>query len=208
MSGLRLAACLLAVVIGSLVVVLAHDVRSWRNTFRADALGAAFPGGEVQSTAPTVLPSSVSAGLLSVGRDRDWLNALQKFAVAYLTTENADALGPGSYTLLNSGEAALSTVTQDPDPVRASQAYNLLAVLVFRSAYPGTGVDAGLVQEALTDLQNAVRVDGANEPAKENLELALRVLVAVHAAVPARGAGNRATRKRKGGYGGPPGFGY
>ena len=204
-----LAALVFAIAIGSLAIVLGQDVRSWRNTLRSDAVHvSAFPTLAVRSTALTSLPSGLSASLLSVGRNRDWLHAVQKFAIAYNATESADQLGSGSYTLMNAGEAALAKVTQDPNPARASQAYNLLAVLVFRSAYPGTGVDAGLVQEALTDLQNAVRIDGSNEQAKENLELALRVLSSVHTATPTRGAGNRVTHERKGGYGGPPGFGY
>ena len=202
-------ALVLAVAIGSLALVLAGDVRSWRDTLRADALHTSrFPSDEVRSNPSTVLPAGVSASLLSVSRDREWLTAIQRFAVAYQSTVNADALGPGSYTVLSRGEAALTKVTQDPNPARASQAYNLLAVLVFRSAYPGTGVDAGLVQQALTDLQNAVRVDPADEQAKENLELAFRVLSSTHSIVPTRGAGNRVTHRRKGGYGGPPGFGY
>src|SRR5439155_25822314 len=98
---------------------------------------------------------------------------------------------------------------RDPDPVRASQAYNLLAVLVFREAYPGNVVVRRLVQESLTDLQNAVRLDPTNEPAKQNLELTLRVLVAVDLEDrQARAAGTRRAKARKGGYQGPPGAGY
>jgi hypothetical protein len=209
MRKTTVAALVAAIVVGSLAIVLAHDVRAWNDTLGAGALRASrFPSAQVRSTPSTALPSSVSASLLSVGRDRQWLAAVQRFTIAYQTTENADALGPGSYALLHNGETALAKVTQDPNTARASQAYNLLAVLVFRSAYPGTGVDAGFVQEALTDLQNAVRLDQGNEPAKQNLELALRVLSSAHSIVPTRGAGNQVTHRRKGGYGGPPGFGY
>jgi hypothetical protein len=210
MTRTRLAAVLVAALIGLLVVLLAQDVRSWRDRLHDDALQySAFPSAEVRLTAPTVLPSSVSEGLLSVGRDREWLKALQTFTVAYQTTENLDGLGPGAYRLLHTAEGGLATVTQDPDPVRASQAYNLLATLLLREAYPGTGVDPTFVQQSLTNLQNAVRLDQADEPAKENLELAYRVLLAQHGSIEKkRGTGTRATKKRRGAYGGPPGEGY
>jgi hypothetical protein len=203
-------AVVLLLAVAAFALVLAHDVRSWRRTLDAGALSyAAAPTQPVRRTAATILPSGISAHLLAVERDQQWLHALNRFTVANLATENADSLGPATYQLLHAGEAALTTVTQDPDRPRASQAYNLLAVLVFRAAYPGTGIDPGLVQEALTELQNAVRVDAADETAKENLELALRVLKAPHALTQkAQGTGAHATNLRKGAYGGPPGHGY
>jgi hypothetical protein len=206
----RLVAIVVLTVAGALAFVLANDVSSWRRTLGADAVAySAAPGQPARLTAPTILPSGVSGRLLAVERDRQWLAALQQFVVTYNITEDADGLGPASYQLLHAGERALSKVTQDPDPARASQAYNLLAVLVFRSAYPGSGVDPGLIQEALSDLQNAVRVDKGDELAKENLELALRVLVAKHGvSLKNQGVGDKATRIRKGGQGGTPGSGY
>jgi hypothetical protein len=198
------------VVIGVVLVVLAHDIRSWRNTLHDDAFGySVFLNRQERLTASTVFPSSISGHLLSVGRNRDWLRALTLFRRAYDETLNVEALDQPTYAVLNDGQGALAKVTQDPDPVRASQAYDLLAVLAFREAHPGQVVDAGLVQAAATDLQNAVRLDGANERAKVNLELVLRVLLA---ATPARVANPSApasstTNKRKGGHG-TPGVGY
>jgi hypothetical protein len=151
----------------------------------------------------------VSGSLLAVGRDRQWLRAVQKFSIAYETTLHANDLSPDGYRLLNGAQAALGKVTQDSNPARASQAFNLLAVLVFREAYPGRVVVRRLVQESLTDLQNAVRLNPANEAAKENLELTLRVLVAVDLAQhQQRSAGTKRANQRKGGYEGPPGAGY
>jgi hypothetical protein len=159
-------------------------------------------------TASTELPSSVSGGVLGVGVDRDWLKALQKFWVAYQFTKNVESLDRNSYVLLNQGEAALRGLAQDRDRARASQAFDLLAVLVAREAYPGSNVDPGLVQQSLTDLQTAVRLDPANEAAKENLELSLRVLVASRSKNRGRSAANHASNKHGGGYGEPPGEGY
>jgi hypothetical protein len=206
----RLVAIPLALVLGVLLLLLAHDIRSWHHTLRTDALRSfASPQGRTRLTARTVLPHGLSEGLLGVEGDRRWLAARQKFTAAYAATRHASELSPEDYRLLNGAEAALGRVSQDPSPKRASQAYNLLAVLVFREAYPGRSVVRRLVQESVVDVQNAVRLDPADEPAKENLELTLRVLVAVDLAQQQhRAAGTRAANARQGGYEGPPGAGY
>jgi hypothetical protein len=112
-------------------------------------------------------------------------------------------------TILNGAERDLTPLTQDPRPANASQAYDLLAVLYFRSAYPGSGTDPGLLAEAVSDLQNAVRVDPSNETAKENLELAMRVLIAKPGGrLKVPGSGTRATNKRRGSDALPPGGGF
>jgi hypothetical protein len=147
--------------------------------------------------------------VLGVARDRSWLASVEKFNVAYGATRHVNILSPQDYQLLNGAEASLSKITQDPNPARASQAYNLLSVLVFREAYPGTVVVRRLVQESLTDVQNAVRLDPTDEPAKENLELTLRVLISVSAEQEqARAAGTRRANAKRGGFEGPPGAGY
>lgn len=197
-------------VVAVLAAVYAHDLRSWQQTLQSDQVAyAAAPGQPVQTTAPTVLPPSLSADLLSVQRDREWDRALPHFVTVYDFVNPLDHLGPGVYTILNSAEADVAKVTQDPDPVAASQAYDLLGVLYFRSAYPGSGTDPDLLDEAVADLQNAVRVDNANETAKQNLELAIRVVVAKKGGrLRMPGSGSRATDKRKGSDRPPPGAGF
>ncbi|HVW90471.1 MAG TPA: hypothetical protein VHC01_13495 [Gaiellaceae bacterium] len=195
---------------GVVLLLLAHDVRVWHGTIdRATAQTTRHPASPWPTSAGTVLPRFASADLLSVERDRSWLGAIQLFSYAYEQTERLDTLGVSGYELLLDGQARLRPLTQDPDPARASQAFDLLAVLVFRQAYPGSGVDASLVGDGVIDLQNAVRLDPQNELAKENLELALRVASATHNVVrKASSTGNARTSRRKGGYGTPPGVGY
>ena len=196
-----------AALIGVLALLLAHDARSWRNTLRDDSAEySVSPGERLRLTAPSLLPSSVS-GLLSVDRDRDWLRALKKFSAAYRSTINLRPR-PAAYRARTAAGRSRQG-HRDPDPARASQAYNLLAVLTAREAF-GTGIVHGLMQEALTDLQNAVRLDPTDEEAKANIEIVLRALVVI---IPpeqkqTRGAGNRAHNAPKGGYAGPPGRGY
>jgi hypothetical protein len=209
-SRVRLIVAGVVAVVAAAALLLAHDVRSWQHTIdTATADYRVAPKDRLSLTAATILPSGVSGRLLGVRRDRQWLDALQKFVVTRDRLLNQDQLGPAAYRLLHDSEAAISKVTQDRDPLRSSQAYNLLGVLVFRSAYPGDSIDPGLVQDALTDLQTAVRVDGGDEAAKENLELVLRGLLASHSVtLQAQGTGNHVTKIRKGGNGGPPGQGY
>jgi len=212
---LRLAYVLvpLALVVGVLAILLAGDVRSWHGLFQRDALQySTAPEQPVPLEASTALPRAVSKSLLDVHGDQQWLTALRKFQLAYRDTLGGsfgvNALGRSDYLLLNQGEAALRKVTQDPDPVRASQAYNLLAVLTFREALPGVGTDPNLLQQAVTDFQDAVRLDPNDEEAKENLELGLRTLIAVNTIQQGQSPGKQATKKKQGGYGGPPGEGY
>jgi hypothetical protein len=210
MKGLRIGAIVACAALGVVLILLAQDVRSWHSNLQQNALAAtARPSTPVELTPSTTLPSGVSEEALGASRDRAWLDAIQKFTYAYEKTANVDGLGPPLIALLGQGEIALNKLTQDPNPARASQAYNLLAVLTFRQAYPGSSVDAGLVGNALIDLENAVRLDPANESAKENLEKALRVATAVHATVKnGPSTGNTAGTKRRGGQGAPAGVGY
>lgn len=194
----------------ALAALYAQDIRSWQQTLQAsDVAYAATPGQPVRTSAPTVLPASLSAKLLSVQLDRRWLTALPHFVSVYDYINPLDHLGPGAYSILDGAERDLTPVTQDTDPARASQAYDLLAVLTFRSAYPGSGTNPDLLEEAVSDLQNAVRVDPSNEVAKENLELAMRVLVAKHGGrLKLPGSGTEATNKRRGSNAPPPGGGF
>jgi hypothetical protein len=210
MKVVALVGLVVALVIGIAAVALAQDVRSWRDTFHDDAVTyASAPTQPVALTAPTTLPSGVSGRVLSVRNDQRWLDALRRFDAAYQLTENKDALGPGDFAALNSTASSLSRLTEDSDPARASEAYDLLAVLVFREAYPGSGVNVAQISNAVLDLENAVRLDPGNALAKANLELALRVAFATHAVIQLpSGLGRQVTNKRHGGSGGPAGEGY
>jgi len=207
----RIIAAMLAICAGSLTVVLAQDVRSWHGALSQDALRfEAYPTGPLESTAPAMLPSGLSADVLGVHRDRAWLDALSEFTLVNHSTTKLTVLDPRAYRLLKSGQAALTKLTRDPNPARASQAYNLLAALEFREALPGTGIVHGLVQNTLSDLEDALRLDPSDEVVSENIELVLRYITV---AIPpeqqqSRGLGRHANKYPKGGYAGPPGEGY
>lgn len=206
----RVVLAVVLAIVAALCAAFAHDLRSWQQTIAAgEVTYAAAQAQPVRTTAPTLLPSRLSGDFLSVRREQEWLKALPHFASVYDFVDPRDNLGPGAYTLLGGAEADLTTVTSDRDPANASQAYDLLGVLYFRSAYPGSGTDPNLLGEAVSDLQNAVRVDPSNEIAKENLELAMRVLVAKRGGqLKQPGSGAQASNKRRGSDALPPGGGF
>jgi hypothetical protein len=207
----RLVLIPVAIVVGGLMLFLAHDTRSWQSSLKNQELDyEATPIAPALKTPSTILPSGVSGTLLSVGRTQQWLRALAAFSAAERATSKRRVLGTESYVVLRKGQAALGPVTDDPNPVRASQAYNLLAAIEFREAIPGSGVVRSLMDSTLSDLENALRLDPNNEEARENMELVVRYITV---ALPpdqrqTRGVGKHANNYPKGGYAGPPGAGY
>jgi hypothetical protein len=134
---LRLILAAAALAIAVLLALLAQDVRSWRDTLRGDSVRYAVShSAQERWTAPTTLPSGVSGRLLGVDPERRWLSALRLFALA----EAVDITGgvtPPSERLFQTTERALSAAAQDQSSVRASQAYTLLGVILFRDAKGG-----------------------------------------------------------------------
>jgi hypothetical protein len=211
MRRARLILSPVAIVVGVLMLLLVHDVRVWVPSLKNETLDyEAAQIAPALKTPSTILPSGVSGTLLSVGRTQQWLKGLTAFSAAERATSKLLVLGPTSYIILREGQAALAPLTQDPNPVRASQAYNLLAAIEFREAIPGSGVVHSLAENTLSDLENALRLDPNNEEARENMELVIRYITV---ATPpeqrqTRGAGKVTNLYPKGGYAGPPGEGY
>jgi len=174
-AWIRFAAVGLAAAIAVLLALLAQDVRAWHDTLRSDAARyAASHSADERWTATTTLPANASGRLLAVARDRRTLSALRFFALAHAIVPNDTGLTPQQQQLLETSEAALSRMTQDPDPRVASQAYNLIGVLLFTDAKASFTPDLAAYAAAIAAFQNAVRTDGRNERAKANLELILR----------------------------------
>jgi hypothetical protein len=172
--ALRLAAAALALVIAVAAILLAHDIRSWRNTLRADAIRyAVSPTAQQQWTAPTYLPSSLSARLLGVSPDRRWLSALRFYALAE-AVDLSQGLDPSTERLLDTTQRNLAVLAQERDPARAAQAYQLLGAVLFTDAKLNYVNDLAIYSASISAMQNAVREDPGNKRAAANLELLLR----------------------------------
>jgi hypothetical protein len=213
MRPLRLATGVLLLAVALAAALLAQDVRSWRHTLNDDAARYAVdPRGPEVWTAPTILPAGGSARLLAVERDRQWLSTLRFFAIAYHIVRTVDPqyVTGGQHHVIDTALAKLSTATQIPDPKRASQAFNLLALLELSQLKVVSGaVDVAAANAAVANFQNAIRADAGNAQAKVNLELELRALAdnpLYDALAPA--GGDKASGKRTGAAGRPTGSGY
>jgi hypothetical protein len=199
-------ACAIA---GALALAAAHDVRSWRDTLRtAELETAATPGAAIRTRPNTLLPAGLSGRLLATDRDREWLAALREFSDAYRSTRGRATLTRPDFRALERGEDALSRVTRDPDEKRASEAYNLVAVLTLREAFFGSGVDPELAEQAKVEFEDSIRLDQNAQAPKENLELALRALAAADRAPGSEHRHERSKRRPRGITQGPPNSGY
>jgi hypothetical protein len=213
MRPMRLAVGVLLLAIALVGALLAHDVRSWRHTLNEDAARYAVdPGGPEVWTAPTLLPAGGSARLLAVQRDRQWLSTLRFFTNAYRIVRTVDPqyLTAEQHHVIETALAKLSTATQVPAASRASQAFDLLALLELSQLKVVSGaIDVAAANAAVANFQNAIRADAGNAQAKVNLELELRALAdnpLYDALAPA--GGDRASGKRTGAAGRPTGSGY
>lgn len=203
---IRLAAVPVALAAAVLLALFAHDLRAWPAAIaRDDVRAAAGVGGAPTWRPSTVLPAAWSEDLLSLRADRELRLAIRRFRQTY---DLPPGFGGGltAVKARDAAEAALAARAQDPDPARASQALDLLGLLLFGDSTSGAGSAAAT--RAVGDLQQAVRLDAGNEDAKTNLELVLRLLEA-HGSRPgsAAAAGPRSTGHHGAGSG-QPGEGY
>ncbi len=172
MKRSRLVIGLVLLVAAIALALLASDLRAWPRALRAGDVRAAA-GAQPTWRPSTALPSSWSENLLGLRPDRALRLAIEDFRKTY-------ALPPGLDSDLTGvrqrdvAEARLAALTQDSNPERASQAFDLLGLMLFGDAAAGVG--GGATTNALGDLEQAVRLDDDNADAKANLELMLRLL--------------------------------
>jgi len=203
-SALRLGAagCLAALAV--LVALLAADVRAW-----PAALGS---GDSVYSVAsaraswqPATRLGGLSGDLLGTRDDLAIRRALQTYRVASSMPHRLDnALE--RQTARADAQDELANVARGAPSRRSSQALTLLGILGFSGFATGTGESQ--VDEAVSDFTDAVRADPANDLAKFDLELLLR-LTAAHGTRVGAGQGSGLGKTGRHGAGaGIPGSGY
>ena len=162
------------VVAAALAVLLAHDVRAWQSSVRSgDARYAASPAAARWDPA-TVLPADAAGDLLGLRDDVDARRAIRLFRIADRARGGLDTALQRQGTRARA-ELALADVTRDAAPGVASQASDLLGVLAFGDFAAGGGRDPDQAGRAVSAFAEAVRLDPANESAKVNLELVLRL---------------------------------
>ena len=168
----RLIAAVLALVLAAALALLAADVRTWRDTMRADDLRFQLSASAAADwDTSTLLPSGVARSVLDVDDDRGLRRGVAEFRAA------DRARGFTRSRVRGAAEAALADVAASNDaPAHASQAFDLLGILAFSDSTSGRR--ATPVERSLAAFDNAVRRDPGNTAAKYNLELLLRLLEA------------------------------
>jgi hypothetical protein len=167
----RLIAAALALVLAAVLALLAADVRTWRDTMRADDLRFQLSASAADWDTSTLLPAGVARGVLDVDDDRSLRRGIAEFRAA------DRARGFVRSRVRGAAEAALADVAASNDAsAHASQAFDLLGILAFSDSTSGRR--ATPVERSLAAFDNAVRRDPGNTAAKYNLELLLRLLEA------------------------------
>lgn len=167
---LRLVLAVLCLFVAVLAVVLARDVWHREKALRdGDARARVVEVDARAWDSAALLPGDPAASLLGVGDDVAF-RRLYTHAAA-LAARKPSGQRDQQRTLT---ETALGRfVLTAKDPVRASQAANVLAVLLFTDP---EDPESSPAQRALGALQDAVLLDPGNAVAKANLELILRQL--------------------------------
>jgi len=163
---------LLLASLAAALALLAADVAGARSALRhGDARFQAAPVDASWSDRNATF-GGLARDLLGIGDDIRYRQALQLYRGIPTLAGSFDN-GQSRSIARGIAQAALSRVEQhDANPVRASRAATLLALL----ALSGSG--AGSSDQALEELRNAIKLDPRNANAKYDLELLLRMLVA------------------------------
>jgi hypothetical protein len=192
--ALRFLPAIVLVVLAVLVALLAADVRGWQRTFASDDVRTSSSWD-----ASPRIPWDLAGTLLGVGDDLQARRAIRVFEQTVSTHARLDnALGVTAARA--SAETELAALARGSGP-RSSQAGTLLGIMAF-------GGDPSQAESAIADFENAVRADPADETAKFDLELVLRLLAARGERIGVTSGSGVGSTGRRGAGGGTPGKGY
>jgi len=191
----RAAVAALLVVVAAALAAAAHDVLAWRHALR----------GSAARVAHTWLPGDPVRSVFRLDDDLAFRRAVRSFRVAYTTGRGFDN-GVTRTTRRSLAEVRLTDVAAHGAPADASQAGNLLGVLVVGGGRVTGGITAD--DRARSTFEAAIRRDTGNLAARYNLELLLR---RTRATATRQGPGNGSGalgHGRRGAGSGTPGRGY
>jgi hypothetical protein len=194
-DGVRAVVAGFLVLLAAVLAAGAHDVLAWRHALRGANVGVA----------PTWLPGDPVRSVFGLGDDLAVRRAVRSFRVAYTTGRGFDN-GVTRTTRRSLAEVRLTDVAAHGAPVDASQAGNLLGVLVVAGGRVTGGITAD--DRARSTFEAAIRRDTENTAARYNLELLLR---RTRATATRQGPGNGSGalgHGRRGAGSGTPGRGY
>ena len=175
-AAARVAGALLALLAAAVLALAAVDVGALKRAIAADDAQFAVRPARPDWGMPGILPGDGVASVMGVRDDLAYRAAMRH--VVKLRERETVASGSSLSVLVASAEGALlDEASEDPDPRRRSQALNLLGALTLGSATSSRGgLDSASLSSRAERFQEAVELDPANERAKENLEVAHRLL--------------------------------
>jgi hypothetical protein len=202
-----LALALAAVAAAAFLVVLALDVLRWEDDVdRADLRYEAVAGERDMWRTDTILPARLSRDLLDVDEDIEFREVLQQFALARVRQpprEQRDLAKRGAV------EAELARLgEQSLGPERRSRLANLSGAISFEEARFDEGQRATFLRRSLAEFREAIQLDPANEDAKYNLELVLRLIQNAEQESGSGGGGARGDTQASGAGAATSGSGY
>jgi hypothetical protein len=201
----RLLAAAAAATLAVLALVLARDVRGWSDAMAADDARFVRAPQRAEWNHDSLLPGDPGERLLGLEGDLQLRRALQAFVVAERTPRGLGTLERRARNR-SAAETLLAEVSSSGGSAQASQAENLLGVLVHRTGRVADGTTAE--DRSIAAFETAVRLDPRNVDAKFNLELMLRrARPSGTREGPNAGSGPRGPGRRGAGAG-TPGRGY
>lgn len=198
-AGLVLAA------LGVILLAAAHDLRGWEHALGEGDGSFERRPADARWSASSWLPGDPVRDALAVDDDLRLRRAVQAYVIAADAKRGLDN-GVRQARIRATAEIGLADVTATGSAAQASQAGNLLGVLV--ATAERTPDAAATEDRAGETFAAAIRADPRNVDAKYNLELILRRIRVVGTREgPGNGAGNRG-ESRRGAGSGLPGSGY
>ena len=193
----RLVAGTVLLAAGIVALLLASDVRDWRDSIaRGDTVYLAAPADAAWKPDTTV--GGLAGSLLGADDDLAVRRALKLYRAAVTTQLRLDNATQVQTARAGAQDALLAT--------HSSQSSTLLGILTFGRTASGSTEDQ--VDGAIADFTDAVRTDPANDAAKFDLELLLRATAASGTRQGAGVGGGFGRGGRRGAGGGSPGKGY
>jgi hypothetical protein len=187
-----LAGAVAAFAAAALVLAIAVDVLRWRGHLQAADLRFAAADGTARMWEPdTTMPKAVSRTLVGVEDDLDYRRTVQLFRLSRLGLPARDLNDVARRGRVDRELARLERT--DDEQKRRSLVVNLQGVLALEEARENLG-QVSLLRRSVESFRKAIVLDQANEHAKYNLELVLRLLEpAAEASSPSGGRGRDTT---------------
>lgn len=174
---LALAAAVLAAGAGVFLLLLAVDVHRWQSRIAADDVAFRTQPSRSDLWSPPQFFPGVARDLLAVGDDVRSREALRIFKLGQ-PRKLFFLAGPQLIAFRSAAQALLTrNIEEDTNARRRGQAFDLLGILELIAVGGGDPqTRQRYLPRAAENFRNAMAVDPANEDAKFNLELTLRLL--------------------------------